>query len=400
MDEPTRMTAVQRLDITLAGGRPDRVPVVPKIWTDLAAKFVNVQMHEVIEDPEVAMRVVTDAALSVEADAARLFLFPRRRTSDEDGALIEVDRRGRRIGTIDTQGGWATLLDPSARSSLEDPSHIAFLGFRHHREPLVHTVADAVRIAVPDRSFYESAGYGEMLAEAQRYAGDRVACIGDCDSGTLAWLVRFRGLHQALIDLIEAPDLVHAVMERGTAYAIERGKLNLDAGLRILRLNDSVANMSVISPRQWEQFIYPRFKTICSELHDYCPEARIYCHICGNVMPILGLLAETGLDCIGPLDPLGGFSVADARRVTGGQMVLMGGVDTQSLVNSAPEQIRIEATECIRQGLSDGGRYILGSGCMVPRDAPRENLLALTEAARSAASRPVTVHQKLVEGGE
>jgi hypothetical protein len=310
-------------------------------------------------------------------------LFPRRRTREEDGVLFEVDDGGRPLGAIDLPGGWATVRPSAAGFQLEDPAQIAFLGWQHYDQPLVDTVADAGRIAVPDRAFYESLGYGDLLRKTRAHAGDRVACLGDCDTGTLAWLVRFRGLQQALMDLIEAPALAHAVMERGEAYAIQRGKLNLDAGLRILRLNDSVANMSVISPGLWREFIYPHFKTICSELHSYCPEAKIYCHICGNTLPILELLVETGLDCIGPLDPLGGFSVADARRRVGEQMVLMGGVNTQSLVQSSVADVRAEATRCIRQGIVDGGRYILGSGCMVPRDTPRENLLALTEAACS-----------------
>ena len=382
MDERTGLSPVERMSVTLAGGRPDRVPVIPKIWADLAARLVNVPVREVIEDPGTVMRIVIDAALSVEADAARLFLFPQRRTGQEDGQLVELDSHGRRLGTIDTQGGWATQLDEDAGFSLEDPEHIAFLSFRHHRGPIVSTVADAGRIAVPDRSFYEAAGYSALLRKMRQYAGERIACIGDCDTGTLAWMVRFRGLQQSLIDLIDSPGMAHAIMDRGMEYAIERGKLNLDAGLRILRLNDSVANMPVISPRQWQEFIYPRFKTVCAELRRYCPEVRIYCHICGNVLPVLEPLAETGLDCIGPLDPLGGFTVAQARQRVGDRMVLMGGVDTQSLVQLSPEEVRREALRCIQEGQRDGGRYILGSGCMVPRGTPRENLLALTRAAQ------------------
>ena len=30
----------------------------------------------------------------------------------------------------------------------------------------------------------------------------------------------------------------------------------------------------------------------------------IYCHICGNVLPVVELLVDAGLDCIAPLDRL------------------------------------------------------------------------------------------------
>ncbi|OHB80635.1 MAG: hypothetical protein A2V98_10595 [Planctomycetes bacterium RBG_16_64_12] len=41
-----------------------------------------------------------------------------------------------------------------------------------------------------------------------------------------------------------------------------------------------------------------------------------YLHICGNSTQILELMADTGVDCIEPLDPLGGVDVADAYSTT------------------------------------------------------------------------------------
>ena len=46
-------------------------------------------------------------------------------------------------------------------------------------------------------------------------------------------------MQQALLDMIDSPKLVHRLMEKGSTYAIERGKFLIDCGLRILRLNDS-----------------------------------------------------------------------------------------------------------------------------------------------------------------
>ena len=106
---------------------------------------------------------------------------------------------------------------------------------------------------------------------------------------------------------------------------------------------------------------------------------RIYCHICGNVMPIIDDLIETGLDCIGPLDPLGNFTCADARHAAGDRIALMGGINTLSFIDSTPQQLIEQARICI-EGAGRRG-YILGSGCVIPRSAPKENLLALHTAA-------------------
>ena len=70
-------------------------------------------------------------------------------------------------------------------------------------------------------------------------------------SATLAFSVLLRGMNDALLDLIEDPPLVDAIMDKGAAIVIEKGKFFTDNGIDILRLNDSVANMSVISPKAW-----------------------------------------------------------------------------------------------------------------------------------------------------
>jgi uroporphyrinogen-III decarboxylase len=98
-------------------------------------------------------------------------------------------------------------------------------------------------------------------------------------------------------------------------------------------------------------------------------------------MPVAKDLVEAGLDCIGPLDPLGGFTCEQMRQKVGQRVSLMGGVDTSSFVNATPEELMDEAKRCIQAAGREGG-YVLGSGCVIPRSAKRENLEALVEAAR------------------
>ena len=380
MNQPSTMQPAERLFVTFAGGAPDRVPVMPKIWVNLAASLTGTPLRDVIEDPLTAMRVIVDAALAIGVDGARLFLFPPRKTREEGGRLYETDAAGRMIGEIDLQGGLATRLERRQDFKPDNPHCIAFHTSWTHSEPLVRGLADVKRITVPDKHFYEQTGYGRCLRQMQEAAGVQVGLSGDCDSATLAFCVSLRGMEQALFDLIDAPRLVHALMRKGTAYAIERGKFNIDHGLRILRLNDSVANMSVISPTQWREFVFPHMKEVCDELHRYCPDVKIYCHVCGNVLPVVELLIEAGLDCIAPLDPLGGFTVADVRRAVGDAVVLMGGVNTLSFSNCEPADIRQEALRCMKEG-DRNGRFILGSGCALPHDAKPENIEALVHAA-------------------
>ena len=376
------MTPNERLANAFAGLAVDRVAYVPKIWVDLAANLTDTQLRSVIEDPRLAMQVIVDAGILVGADAVRQFVFPVRKTEREGDQVFEVDEAGTRLGTIDMLGGLATHLFDASYFRLEDPYFIAHQPFWKADEPFIGDLDDAKRVAIPDKSFYDEAGYGDFLQQMIEHAGDRIALIGDCDSPTLSFYAGFRGVERSMMDIYDDPRLLHAVMEKGAARSIERGKFNIDMGLRILRLNDSMANMSLVSPKDWREFIYPHFKTVCDELHNYCPGVKIYCHICGNILPIIEPLMATGLDCIAPLDPLGGFSVAEVREAVGKSMVLMGGIDTLSFLHSSPEQIAEEARRCIEEG---GAHFILGSGCVVPRRASKEMLQAVAETVQSLA---------------
>ena len=221
-----------------------------------------------------------------------------------------------------------------------------------------------------------------MRSVVEQY-GDDLACIGDCDGPTLTFLARFRGVMQTLIDVVEHPDWAEACFACGVEWVVARGKFFLDCGCHMLRVNDSMANMLLISPDCWRQFIAPSFTEVCRRLHAYRPDALIYCHICGNVMPVMMDLQETGLDCIGPLDPLGGMDPAQARGAVGPGQALMGGVNTLTLASGSPEQVRAEALAVLRAVRAEQGAFVLGSGCVVPRSTSRANLEALREAGHS-----------------
>jgi hypothetical protein len=374
------MNPNERLYTAVSGGVPDRVPVVPKIWVDLAGAVTGTALPEIIRDPGLALEVIARAGMECGVDAVRQFQLPRRRIQEQEGGLFEVDARGEVLGGIDLQGGLATRLRDLGRVVLEDPGFTAFCQFWSSGEPFVASLAEARRIAVPPKSFYEESGCGERQRRVMAAYSDRLGLIGDCGAATLAFLVYLRGMSRALIDLVEEPRLAHQVLEKGAAIAVEKGKFNLDLGLKVLRVNDSVGNMSVISPAHWREYVFPHLRDFCTELHAYDPQARLYCHICGNVLPVAEDLAATGLDCIGPLDPLGGFSAGEMRKRVGDSIALMGGVDTLSFVTASAGDVVEEARVCI-QGAGRRGGYILSSGCVIPRTARVDNLRALRAAA-------------------
>ncbi|MBN2558060.1 MAG: hypothetical protein JXB33_04815, partial [Clostridia bacterium] len=306
------MNGFERIYSIMSCGSADCTPFMPKIWVRLACEITSISLLDILADPFLAMACTVRAGNICDADGARVFRFPKRQTArDADGGLLEVSG-GVAIGRIDTKGGLSTYLYEDGTIDIGDEYEMAFVQFKKQKSLLVKSIADARRIAVPGKALFKDLGfdayYKRILDES-----NGMAIAGDCGSATLSFYSHFRGSAQSLMDFYDEPGLVSAVMDKGVETAVSHGKFCIDSGLRILRLNDSTANMNVISPGIFRDFIKPRFREICEELHSYNKDVRIYCHNCGNIFPIMNDLVETGLDCIAPLDPLGGFSCADAR---------------------------------------------------------------------------------------
>jgi uroporphyrinogen-III decarboxylase len=374
------MAAEGKLRSVLDHRLPNRVPVAPKIWVDLGAALTGTPLTSVISDPLVALRVIARAGVICKADAVRQFHFPQRSVETDGERVYEINKSRRRIGEIDMLGGLSTRLFEPETFELENPMSMAWHHYYAAAAPFVKDESDVKSIAVPGKEFYHEAGCAARQQLVTDEFSDKLEFIGDLSSATLAFHACLRGLDRALVDLVDSPSFVHRVMEKGAAIAIEKGKFNIDLGLKILRLNDSIANMNVISPRLFRDFVFPHMKYVCEELHRYHPDARIYCHICGNILPIADDLVETGLDCIGPLDPLGGMSAAQVRDRVGSDMVLMGGVNTLSFLGSSDADVIDESKRCIKAA-GVGGRYILGSGCVIPRHAAPDRIRSLRTAA-------------------
>ena len=99
------------------------------------------------------------------------------------------------------------------------------------------------------------------------------------------------------------------------------------------------------------------------------------------------MMAETGVNCIEPLDPLGGVSVADAKKRVGGRVCLKGGVNTLTFVNGTPEEMEKETAEVLKQGMAGGG-FLLGSGDDLPRESKPENIKIFVETAHRYGKYP------------
>lgn len=178
-----------------------------------------------------------------------------------------------------------------------------------------------------------------------------------------------------LIDTIKNPDRIRRIMELSLKAAIEFCYEIIDAGALPI-IVDPLASSSVISPKTYKEFALPYEKELIKFLHRY--DFDVILHICGDTMPILDLLPETGADLIS-LDQV------EIKRIVerlSEKMRIIGNFDTSKLAFATPEEITSDVKNMVKTGKESKKGYIASTGCEVPIKAPVENVKAFIDGAK------------------
>jgi len=112
-------------------------------------------------------------------------------------------------------------------------------------------------------------------------------------------------------------------------------------------------------PDQFEEFIVPYLKRAI----DAYREMGYYSikHTDGNVMPILKQIADCRPDAIHSLDPQGGVSIPEVRRIVGDEICLIGNVNCGLLQTGTDEEMRADVLRSLNQGMATGRGYIFST---------------------------------------
>ncbi len=340
----------------------DRPPFFPVVTQYLGSRVLRRSMTEMALDPQLLYDGLRGMVERFGFDGVEVSMGPPRGSMDG----IEVREQGRKRYLADRETGrlLSELQEDDAPLPLD-------------QSPMLLDKADLDKIEVTPAEEYERLGCVEPVRRLVADTGDRVFLAGHAAGQTMNTLVAWRGSDQAMYDLVDDPEFVLAAMERATDISIELGKALIRAGVPGIYIGDAWASASIISPQTYERFCLPYHRKAAQAFQAL--GAKVYLHICGNATPILEMMADTGVDGIEPLDPMGGVRVDDAKRRVGDRVALKGGVSTLLLLNGTPDEVREASRRAIREGGPTG--YILGSGDDIPRDAPFANIDAMRQAA-------------------
>lgn len=216
-----------------------------------------------------------------------------------------------------------------------------------------------------------------------------------CGTGALSLAGHMMGpdnfvLALALLDVEPDPQAearLRRLMEIASETTIRFALAALEAGADVVMDGDSLASLDMISPKIYEEWAWPYEKEFFERVRPEADKrgALTLLHICGDTMPVLPLMAETGAHVL-ELDWK--VSLASARRVIDGTVAdgragiaLMGNLDPSAvLLQATPREVTTQARIAIEQGVANGSGFFLGSGCEVAPKTPLENMRALSNA--------------------
>lgn len=135
-------------------------------------------------------------------------------------------------------------------------------------------------------------------------------------------------------------------------------------------------------PRFWDYF-WPEF---CAAWDRRFPGVDVMHHADGNVLPLLDMWIDAGIDAINPVEYRSGMDTIEIREQYGDKLVLIGGLDNCAIL---PRGDRTEVRDHVLHLLAagGGGGYVFGPHSSA-RTSPSIPCSTCSNCSRNTAAIP------------
>ena len=256
------------------------------------------------------------------------------------------------------------------------------------KPPRIETDKDLAGYIPPDPR--QSPVVGEVRALKQLFpAGEKaIAVVGE--SGWAPAVYLRGGLENLLMDLALRPGFAKELMRIGMAYYTELYRLAIAAGADIVLLGDDYADKrsTMMSPAHFEDVVLPGDAAVVAAIKD----AGGYCikHTDGNITGIMDMLVGTGLDALGPLEPVPGMELAKIAKRYDGRLTVMGNVDVDLLSRGSAAEVVAETKRLLAQ-VSANSPHIMSSGNSIASSVSPDNFVAMVNTTLEFGNYPIDV---------
>ena len=200
-----------------------------------------------------------------------------------------------------------------------------------------------------------------------------------------------RGEEQFWIDVKDDPGWVRALVDRVTDHLIVIGVESIrrwnmqDTGIEI---NDDVAASwgPFVGPDTYERIFLPQLPRMVKAYKDAGARFIMH-HADGNVLPLLDMWIDAGIDAINPVEYRSGMDAVKLRAQYGDRLVLVGGLDNCSIL---PRGDRCEVRDHVLHLLEAGrgGGFVIGPHSIGP-DISVDTMLYVLELLEERGRYPL-----------
>ena len=222
----------------------------------------------------------------------------------------------------------------------------------------------------------------ETLERALDRFGDERAIVLNLRDG-FSDMRDLLGYEGALMAMLLEPEHFDALLDRAIGYNLKLAEVaKARYGTQIVATTDDVANATglLMRPATYFDRLGPGFKKVIGGYKEL--GYLVIKHCDGNVDAVLDHWIESGIDCLDPIDPAGGYTIPGMKERIGDKVCLKGNVDcTGALCTGTAEEVAEEVRQCIDGGAAGGG-LIISSSNTIHRGVKPENFKAMIEAVR------------------
>lgn len=183
-------------------------------------------------------------------------------------------------------------------------------------------------------------------------------------------------MSEVLMNFLDEPEAMEELLGICEQQAEIFAREQIRAGADIIGVGDAAS--SLIGPALYEEFALPFQQKLIKSIHE--AGAKVKLHICGNLNPVLDLVAQTGADII-DLDHM--VDIQKAARLFPQSSCICGNFDPVSvLLQGSLQEVEKEVRRCME--ISNANRNMIAAGCEIPKDTPEENVWAIRGAIRKS----------------
>jgi uroporphyrinogen decarboxylase len=182
--------------------------------------------------------------------------------------------------------------------------------------------------------------------------------------------------------LLDEPETVRALVDISVDTNLAMAKEAVKRGIKFVYTGDDYAYNSgpMVAPSQFKEIFYPGLKRVMQGYKDL--GLLVIKHTDGDIMPLIDMIIDSGIDCLDPIDPVAGMDIAYIKKTYGDKIAIKGNVDcAQTLTFGSVEDTIEETKRCLEIGMPGGG-YILSSSNSIHSEVKPDNFIAMVETAK------------------